>query len=159
MKTLLFLLLMVASFEAFGESDVMCLAKNIYHEARGEGEEGMIAVAFVTMNRVDDKRFPDNVCDVVRYQVKKSFGPVCAFSWVCEGKDFPNIEKKLDKKSWMAIAKFARAFYHKWNSAKHHDITSGATHYHATHVNPMWASIYEKTTQIGNHIFYYAEKL
>lgn len=34
------------------------------------------------------------------------------------------------------------------------DITNGATHYHATYVNPYWASSLTKTTQFENHVFY-----
>ena len=36
-----------------------CLATNIYHEARGESFAGKVAVANVTHNRVDSKRYPD----------------------------------------------------------------------------------------------------
>ena len=32
--------------------DAFCLAKNIYHEARGQGDLGMYAVAQVTVNRL-----------------------------------------------------------------------------------------------------------
>ena len=32
--------------------------------------------------------------------------------------------------------------------------TGGATNYHAVWVSPAWAPTLEKTTQIGNHIFY-----
>ena len=44
---------------------VMCLAMNLYHETRGETLAGNIAVGYVTMNRVADKRYPDTVCGVV----------------------------------------------------------------------------------------------
>ena len=44
---------------------VMCLALNVYHEAKNQSLIGQIAVAQVVMNRVKDERYPDNVCDVV----------------------------------------------------------------------------------------------
>ena len=47
------------------ETALMCLAFNIYHEARSQSTIGQLAVAQVVMNRVDDHRFPDTVCDVV----------------------------------------------------------------------------------------------
>ena len=50
-----------------------CLALNIYHEARGERVEGQIAVAHVTMNRVNHEKWPSTICEVV-YQPKQ-------FSW------------------------------------------------------------------------------
>ena len=48
-----------------GEDQVECLAKNIYHEARGESTAGMFAVGFVTLNRVMDSRYPNTICGVV----------------------------------------------------------------------------------------------
>ena len=45
---------------------LMCMALNIYHEARNESTMGQLAVGQVVMNRVYDDRFPDNVCDVVK---------------------------------------------------------------------------------------------
>jgi len=50
-----------------------CLALNVYFEARNQDTDGQILVAEVTMNRVADDRFPDEVCAVV-WQNK-------AFSW------------------------------------------------------------------------------
>ena len=44
---------------------VICLALNIYHEARGEPIEGQRAVASVTLNRTLDPRWPSTVCGVV----------------------------------------------------------------------------------------------
>ena len=34
------------------------------------------------------------------------------------------------------------------------DITDGALFYHADYVTPSWAKIKQKTTEIGDHIFY-----
>ena len=45
--------------------DIECLAMNIYHVARGVPVVGQIAVAQVTMNRVEHNYFPDTVCTVV----------------------------------------------------------------------------------------------
>jgi spore germination cell wall hydrolase CwlJ-like protein len=47
------------------ETAFMCMALNIYHEAKFQSMLGQIAVGQVVMNRVEDSRFPDNVCDVV----------------------------------------------------------------------------------------------
>ena len=44
------------------ESAVLCLALNIYHEARSEMIPGQYAVAQVTMNRAGEK---SNVCKTV----------------------------------------------------------------------------------------------
>ena len=42
-----------------------CLALNIYHEARGSNFADQLAVADVVLNRVDDARYPNSVCNVV----------------------------------------------------------------------------------------------
>lgn len=41
------------------------LANVIYHEARGESLAGQIAVGYVVLNRVEDKRFPNTIKGVV----------------------------------------------------------------------------------------------
>jgi spore germination cell wall hydrolase CwlJ-like protein len=35
-----------------------------------------------------------------------------------------------------------------------HNATGGALNYHAVSVAPDWADTMDKTTQIGNHVFY-----
>ena len=58
-----------------------CLANNIYWEAASEPFEGKVAVAQVTMNRVESGRFADTVCGVV-YQKNVIYEKViCQFTW------------------------------------------------------------------------------
>ena len=42
-----------------------CLAKNMYFEARNQGTAGWLAVTAVVLNRVNDKRFPNTICEVI----------------------------------------------------------------------------------------------
>ena len=56
------------------EKDVILLAKLIQREANGEGLEGKVAVGNVVMNRIEDKRFPNTISEVI-YQPKQ-FEPV-----------------------------------------------------------------------------------
>ena len=65
---------------------LMCMALNIYHEAKNQSMLGQIAVGQVAMNRVADSRFPNTVCEVVKQAVtyKGTNKPVlhkCHFSW------------------------------------------------------------------------------
>ncbi len=46
--------------------EVECLSLNMYHEARNQGTAGLLAVSNVVLNRVNDERFPDTVCGVVK---------------------------------------------------------------------------------------------
>lgn len=123
----------------------MCMALNIYHEARSEPIAGMIAVSNVVMNRVKSSLFPDNVCDVI-YQRKNSRKYQCQFTWYCDG--LP--DKPLNEVSWAQSLSIARLAV---NGAVK-DLTKGATHYHANYVRPRWSKVYTKTATIGTHIFY-----
>lgn len=58
---------------AYTQSDVNELARIVYWEARGESEEGQLAVANVVLNRVRHKAWPNTICGVI-YQ-KHQFTP------------------------------------------------------------------------------------
>ena len=139
------------------ETALMCMAFNIYHEANNQSMLGQIAVGQVVMNRVEDSRFPDTVCEVVKQAVtyKGTDQPVlhkCQFSWYCDGKkDEPN----YDSKSWSKALKYAVVVLGGDITL---DFTDGATHYHATYVRPAWAKTKTRTTRIDRHIFYRWEK-
>lgn len=139
------------------ETALMCMALNMYHEAKNQSMLGQLAVGQVVMNRVEDKRFPDNVCDVVTEAVtyKGTDKPVlhkCQFSWYCDGqKDEPD----LDSKEWWDAREYASIIL---SGTIMLDVTEGATHYHATYVRPAWAKTKTKTTRIDRHIFYRWEK-
>ncbi len=139
------------------ETALMCMALNMYHEAKNQSMLGQIAVGQVVMNRVEDTRFPDNVCDVVTEAVtyKGTDKPVlhkCQFSWYCDGqKDEPD----FDSKEWWDAKEYASIVL---SGTIMLDVTEGATHYHATYVRPAWAKTKTKTTRIDRHIFYRWEK-
>lgn len=124
---------------------LMCLALNVYHEARNEPLVGQYAVAHVVLNRVASDRYPDDVCSVVHqgYTVGRRD---CQFSWYCDGKsDTPEEEQ-----AWIRSQVVASQVLYGTMP----DITEGSTHYHATYVNPSWGKHLNKLGQIGGHIFY-----
>ena len=47
------------------DTDQVCMAKTIYHEARSENLNGQYQVAAVILNRVASRRFPNTICGVV----------------------------------------------------------------------------------------------
>ena len=79
------------------ETAFICLALNTYHEAKNQSLVGQIATAQVVMNRVEDNRFPNTICEVVKqgptrpsWEDPKKEYPIkhrCQFSWYCDGKD------------------------------------------------------------------------
>ena len=143
------------------ETAFICLALNTYHEAKNQSMIGQIAVAEVVMNRVQDKRFPNSVCEVVKqgptrpsWEDPKKEYPIkhrCQFSWYCDGKsDVPKNEK-----AWKKAQEYAYLVLYNRIAI---DVTEGATHYHATYVKPSWAKTKTRTTRIEKHIFYRWEK-
>lgn len=128
-----------------------CLAQNIYYEARGSNRADRIAVADVVLNRVEDTRYPNTICEVVKQGLQDSAGNMirhqCQFSWYCDGKsDVPQ-----DQDLWIDAQQIA------YNMVVHRDgrgLTEGATHYHANYVNPSWARDLQLVGRIGVHIFY-----
>lgn len=129
-----------------------CLSLNLYHEARGDSELGQKAVGWVTLNRVHSERYPNTVCDVV-YQghYDSSGNPIrnkCQFSWWCDGRS----DTPRDQEAWAQSQQVAHEVMQTYGLAE--DFTSGATMYHASYVNPYWASSYERTVRIDTHIFY-----
>lgn len=121
--------------------EIDCLADNVYNEAGYETHQGRMAVAFVTLNRVQDPRFPKDICGVVKQKTNYT----CQFTWFCENK-VTNRQKQQYELSREA------ALYVYANYEKLKDITKGALYYHADYVNPKWKL--QKTVVIGRHIFY-----
>lgn len=122
---------------------VDCLAENMYHEAKNQGYDGMLAVGLVTMNRVNSGKFPEDVCSVIRQ--KK--GKVCQFSWYCS-------RVKLNKESPEYLLARRLAVKLLVQPYRVTDITGGALFFHADYVRPSWSNKFIATAQIGNHIFY-----
>ena len=144
---------------------VECLALNMYHEARNQGSAGLLAVSAVVLNRVNDKRFPNTICEVVEqgptresWKTKQTPDPSdakyypiknrCQFSWYCDGKSDEPKQKKVYKR----LLTIAHSIV--YNKLPFIDITDGALFYHADYVTPAWAKTKIKTVEIQDHIFY-----
>jgi N-acetylmuramoyl-L-alanine amidase len=138
------------------DADVVCLVENAYFEARNQGTAGIIGVIHVTLNRVSNSRYPEDICSVV-YQSKRDSEntPIknkCQFSWYCDGKP--------DDMNNLKIVRIVETAVHQaiglWYNGI--DITDGATHYHATYVNPYWNRGMQLTARLGDHKFYRERK-
>ena len=126
---------------------ILCIALNVYFEARSENFLGKIAVGSVVMNRVESPIFPDNACDVVYQAEYLGQWPKrhrCQFSWFCDGlADIPR-----ETEEWAEAVTIA-TWVHGIGLP---DITDGALWYHSNDVSPEWATT--DYTQIGSHKFY-----
>ena len=99
------------------------------------------AVALVTLNRLQDPRFPKDICGVVKQKTNST----CQFTWFCQNVGRPSNNIVYEQAKEVAVYVYA-------NYENLRDITKGALYYHADYVNPKWKL--EKTTVIGRHIFY-----
>jgi len=131
-----------------------CLALNIYHEARDQSRIGMVAVGQVVLNRVNDPRFPDTICHVIKQQrfYDPPGAPIqigkCQFSWYCDGKS----DEPTDTIAWhTAKTQAAHAYYMHYLE---YDVTEGSTHYHSTSVSPDWSPTKTHIVDIDDHKFY-----
>ena len=128
----------------------ICLAEALYYEARDQGWRGMLAVGTVIQNRVKDPRYPDDACGVVRQGKYRNGKPVkhkCQFSYYCDGKP----ERPAEKEAWRQAVDIATLLT---TTAVEIAGLEGATHYHASWVQPSWSKGLERRKQIGGHIFY-----
>ena len=126
------------------KQDVHCLALNLYWEARSEGREGMIAVAWVVLNRVNHAAYPNTACAVIHQGGEQ---PPCQWSWWCDGKS----DRPTEPKSWSLSQEIARQML----SNPPPDPTQEALWFHLDTIPmPQWLHSRERTVQIGRHIFY-----
>ena len=129
-------------------AELQCLALNVYHEARGEGLDGMIAVGQVTMNRVASNKYPDTICHVV-YQYKQ-------FSWTLDNKPqsgysiYHHPREQYSIKRWENAVDVAHAVI---NQTMGVGISKDVLHYHADYVSPYWAKEMNMVANIGGHVF------
>lgn len=124
----------------FRDRQVICLAKNIWFESRGEPSDGQLAVGMVTLNRAEHTAWPKTICEVV-YQPGQ-------FSWTAE----PGLRnKKPTGEQWEQIVLLSATLMHRRDLFD--DITDGATYFHATYVKPGWSKL-QHTIRLGQHVFY-----
>jgi spore germination cell wall hydrolase CwlJ-like protein len=126
-----------------------CLTRNIYWESATEPFEGKVAVAQVTINRVESGRFAPDICGVV-YQKNVVYDRViCQFSWNCDGSSKIRPIYPAHWKESEEVAKKVLLEGFRLPSVKN------ALYFHADYVNPRWGK--PQVAKFGRHIFY-AEK-
>jgi|GEM_PF-522122 len=124
-----------------GERDLKCLALNIYHEARNQPLEGQLAVAHVTLNRLEDSLGSASICDVV-FRGRH-------FSWTSDPAK-RRLKSPRETSAWETAQRVARMAIDDRDA----DPVEGSTFFHAVWVQPDWAAAFVRVRQIGDHIFY-----
>ena len=119
--------------------DCRYLSEAAYYESRGERDYGVMAVMKTIINRVRHPRFPDTIKDVVIQQH--------AFSYRHDG------SMKRDRQNPQQWARMRLIAFEMLSGERDIDV-GGATHYHATRVNPYWSRQFDMTMEIDRHRFY-----
>jgi N-acetylmuramoyl-L-alanine amidase len=125
--------------------EVKVLALNMYHEARGEGPDGMQMVGEVTLNRVEHPAYPDNICDVV-YQRSQ-------FSWTRQRSNHTPSEREL----WDTALELSEELL----NGEIERFDNGATHFlnpRRVARMPSWTNRLDRVGSMGNHVFYRLER-
>jgi len=118
-------------------AELLCLAKNIYYEARGEPTRGKIAVAQVTLNRVTHRtEFQSSICQVVYAKHQ--------FSWTMEQHREPRGPAWHEAQELAKAVIIGTAYLPNFKALYFHNLT----------VQPQWNKTKELVARIGNHIFY-----
>lgn len=115
-------------------TSLLCLALNIYFEARGESIDAQLLVAESAINRSIDR--DQTLCDVI-------YDPY-QYSWTNDGlSDTPR-----DMQSFAIATAIAQ------QAINGDHLHSGVTHYHEASIHPAWANSLTILGRYGNHIFY-----
>jgi spore germination cell wall hydrolase CwlJ-like protein len=128
------------------EKSLDCLAMNVYREAGHEPFEGKVAVAQVTLNRVNSNKFPRDVCAVVYQKTRFTERVICQFSWYCDSK---HRNRPVDDEAYEESYRVAKMVF--LEDFRLESIRN-ALYYHADYVDPNWKL--KRITKIGTHIFY-----
>lgn len=123
-----------------------CLSEALYYEARGEGAGGQKAVAEVVFHRMNHGNYGHSICAVV-YEGKEK--PGCQFSFTCNA---AILKRAKQPEEWRQAELLAAQILTGQVALK--NSTGGALNYHAVSASPDWAETMDRTTQIGNHVFY-----
>lgn len=130
------------------EKDKICLAKNIFFEARGTDYFEKVRVANVTMNRLKDKSYPSTLCQVVKQHKQ--------FSWTLVKTNTIERVKALVKKNsaeaaaWKDSLEIAQMAV----DGELRDLTRGSLWYHTPAVSPKWSKDKEIAMVSDWHIYY-----
>lgn len=132
-----------------------CMKCAIYHEARGEHEDGQIAVALVILNRVASKKFPNTICEVVWQKgwVKSQKRYYGQLSFTTDGKSDYMAETDAIILAGQ-LAKIAQTLFDEDRGGEFLGIDKDVLWYHTEAVSPRWSKVFVPRMQIGTHQFY-----
>lgn len=127
------------------EKDIECLYTNAYHEARGEGVEGIQAVTLVVLNRTAKKHMGAKTACQTVHKPKQ-------FSWT-----HLDVKHKPIVKSEMKLVKIAVAALLTTNHSQMLDAVKkvkDSIYYHEKNINWKYKTAFNRIGSIKSHVFY-----
>ncbi len=134
----------------YNDMAIDVLARTMWGEARGQGTDGLSAVACVVLNRVKVAH------EHGTYWWGNNIIQVCQkpYQFSCWNRSDTNFKKLqyvgADNVYFASCLRIARRAV----IGVLDDNTNGATHYHADYVSPYWARGKQPCAEIGAHLFY-----
>lgn len=124
------------------KNEILCIAMNIYYEARGESSATKIAVANVTRNRYLTEGFPKTYCGIIGHIKIINGVERFQYSWLILKR--PRI--KSDIAQWITAQQIA---YNMYFDNDYYDNTDGALFFHESTINTIWTRELTYISQIG----------
>jgi spore germination cell wall hydrolase CwlJ-like protein len=118
--------------------ETICMARNIYHEARGEPKLGQIAVGYVVLNRVEESEggTAPTPCEIITSG---------AFVWTEKALNaYPHEWEAYQKAMYIAVGTLEGTLPNP---------IGGATYFYAGSSKPGWARPLDQVAHIGRHRF------
>ena len=135
--------------------DLQIMARTLWGEARGDGTEGIEAVACVILNRFHSHKWFTGyriengikIPDIKQTCLKK-------YQISCWNKNDPNFLKIMKLNSNNKIFCLCLKIAAQAMSGNLHDFTNNATFYHTRTIRPTWAQHHSPCYETKHHLFY-----
>lgn len=129
----------IKALDPYDRNQVLCMALNLYHEARGEDNSHQWAVIHVVANRAKHSKYPSSVCEVIWEKGQ--------FTWTRRALE---VNLPRERNAWKESQNKA---YKLFTGESKADPTNGATHFYRSHLRPVWSNKLVNRVQIGVHTF------
>lgn len=135
--------------------DLQVMARTLWGEARGEGLEGLEAVARVIINRYKAKKWftgyrMEDGCKIP--SIKETCLKKAQFS--CWNKSDVNYSRLLKVDESDKVFRLCLSIAEKAIDGYLPDFTNNATFYHTRNIKPKWALHHSPCYDTGRHLFY-----
>ena len=128
------------------QQEKQCLTAALWHEARGEGLQGIKAVASVIENRKQSPQYPSTYCKIIKQHKQ--------FSFVQDGKPIHKLEQQV-KPSEKEVFALVSSLAEQMLQGRFKPVLPARVLHYTTHaVSNQWTAKMQVVAKVGNHRFY-----